>query len=372
VVVVVVVGLFGYIAVREGDPATLSDNDRGVSWSTADVRTERYAFTYPTNLRGRAMRLVAAADGIGADVQRLVGAREPVFITVDLAETSSHHEGIAAGTRIRMPLGGPADDLRLRYVLAHESTHVYQGRESDRRFTTNGATTRFFVEGSADWAAFEIVPGLDELRRQSRIVAAASWERHRLSLEDVLDDHALRARYDTTLVYSLGETFTEAIARACGRETVGGVMRAIGREGAPEDLAAIALWQDTLQAAGCDEASVRAEWERLLGDVLIADRAAIDAIPRAGASVSDRGDELTTVIATLDRASPPGARWTLRARRDRAASDVEMIGAEGTLVDDTRVRFEVPSEATFPRFDLAVCVAPAGGNWTFCEAWQSG
>jgi hypothetical protein len=79
----------------------------------------------------------------------------------------------------------------------------------------------------------------------------------------------------------------------------------------------------------------------------------------------------TSIVARLDRPSPPGARWSVRVRRDVAASDAEMRGADGELDGETLVRFEVPRELTFPRFDLQVCVVPAGGNWSFCEPWQS-
>jgi hypothetical protein len=327
--------------------------------------------TYPTSATDRALRLVGDADGITEDVARLLGATRIPRITVDLAETSGHHEGISAGARIRMGLVGQDDERRLRHVLAHETTHVYQTQESDRRLVEQGNATRFFVEGSAEWVAREVVVD-PETRRASRVVAAASWERHRLELEDVIDDGQMRARWDTTLVYSLGETWTEGIARACGREAVGGVLRALGREGAPEGLAPIALWEDALQHVGCNEAAVRRAWEALLAEIASEERAAIDAIPRAGAAVTREGGA-TIVVAALDRDSPEGARWSVRVRRDRASSDTEMRSFDGEVEDARRVRFQVPTSLTEPRFELQLCVVPpGGGNWPYCEGWQSG
>ncbi|MDQ3032707.1 MAG: ABC transporter permease, partial [Myxococcota bacterium] len=287
-IVVVALGLVIFLSLRAVEEHGPSDaeEDPGIAWQTADARSEHYAFTYPTSLRARALRLIGGADAIAESVARTLGAREVPFVTVDLAETSGHHEGIAAGTRIRMGLIGQDDELRLRHVLAHESTHVFQGRESDRRLMTQRGT-RAFVEGSAEWVGYEVVPN-DAARRESRIVAAASFERHHIELEDVLDDDRLRARYDTALSYSLGEAWTEAIAEACGRAAVGDVMRAIGRDDAARDLAPLALWQDALQSIGCSEVAARGRWESLLARTADQEREAIEAIPRAGAGVIAR------------------------------------------------------------------------------------
>ncbi|AKF05418.1 ABC transporter permease [Sandaracinus amylolyticus] len=372
--VVVFVGLavMTVLAVRSVQENGLpSDEPEGIDWQTAEARTEHYAFVYPTNLRARALRLVGSADDIAESVARVVGAREVPFITVDLAETSAHHEGIAAGTRIRMGLVGQDDDARLRHVLAHESTHVLQGRESDRRLMTQRGT-RAFVEGSAEWVAYRVVPN-DAAQTESRIVAAAGWTRHRLQLEDVLDDESLRQRFDTSLAYSLGEVLTEGIARACGERAVGDVMRAIGRSDAPQDLEPLALWQDALQSIGCSEVAARAQMERVIDDVARDHADAIAALPRAGAAVTGRDEETTTVVATLDRDAPEGATWTLRVRRDRMVSDTEIRSVRG-VVDAARrrVTFLVPRGWSWPRFDLQVCMVPVGGNWSWCEGWTSG
>lgn len=362
------------VAVREdeanGPPPDDDAEPTGIAWQVAEARTDHYAFTYPTNLRSRALRLIGAADPIAESVARTLGAREVPFVTVDLAEQSGHHEGIAAGTRLRMGLVGQEDATRLEHVLAHETTHVFQGRESDRRLMTEPRGTRAFVEGSAEWVGYEVVPN-ERARRESRIVAAASWARHDLDLEDVLDDETLRARWDTTLSYALGEVWTEAIAEACGRAAVGDVMRAIGRDDAPRDLDAIALWQDALQHVGCSEVAARARMESLLARIADEERAAIDALPRAGAAVTAREDDAVVVRATLDRDAPEGARWGLRVRRDRAASDAEVRTMRGRVADDRRgVTFRVPRDLAFPRFDMQVCVVPEGGNWSFCEEWM--
>ena len=123
VVGVLVFGLVIFVSLREAESLATEQEDEGVSWQTAEARTEHYAFVYPTNLRARAMRLAGAADGILGSAIETLGASDPGLITVDLAEVSGHHEGIAAGTRIRMGLLQD-DERRLLHVLAHESTHL--------------------------------------------------------------------------------------------------------------------------------------------------------------------------------------------------------------------------------------------------------
>ena len=370
VIGVLVVGLFVFYSFRQAESGALDEPDESVSWQTAEIRSQRYAFVYPTNLRARAQRLAGASDGILEQVRALLDAEVPALITVDLAETSGQHEGIAAGSRIRMGLLNQ-DDKRLQYILAHESTHVIQDRESDGRLVERGAFTRFFVEGSAEWVAYEAGPNLDDERRQSRIVAAATWSRHRLELEDVVDETRLHERFDTTLVYSLGETWTDAIAQACGRRSIGALMRAIGREEAPEEVDALGIWQDALQHIGCSEAEVRVRWERAMTALAEEEHAAIKTIPRMGAGVIGVEQDHTLVETELDRPSPAGAAWSLRVRRGPAASDMEMRSAHGTLESTHRVRFRVPRDMTSDRFELQVCVVPEGGNWSFCEPWQS-
>ncbi len=342
-----------------------------VSFQTADASTEHYVFTYPVNLRARAMRLVGEGDAIWEGVRETLGASaEGPPISVDLAETSGHHEGIAAGSRIRMGIVG-RDEARLTYVLAHESTHVFQGRESDQRLMTMARAGRFFSEGSAEWVAHEVVDGA-ELRAASRVVAAASWERQRLRFEDVVDEERLHARFDTSLVYSMGETWTEAVARACGREAVGGLARSLARADRAEDLAPVAVWQDALQHVGCGLEEVDAAWVGLLREIAVAERAAIDALPRMGAGVRRDPDGRARITVALDRDASEALVFTVRLRRDRSAADTELRGAECRLVG-ARVAEVALVGSMIPdaRFEVQACVSPPGTTWTFCEEWQA-
>ena len=372
-VVIVVASLRG---ASDGQAAAGMAMQEGVDFRTADATTAHYAMTYPQGLRERALGLVASADATYEVVQRTMGATRAPRITVDLAETSSHHEGIAAGARIRMGLVGQEDPNRLVHVLAHETAHVFQHVESDRGLSDEGAYTRFFIEGSAEWLAFEVVGEPDaDIRRLSRMVAASAWERQRLRFEEVIDDRAFRAQHDTALAYALGETFAEGIARACGDAAVGEVVRAFARPDRRQDLRGIAVWEDALLSARCNLESALAAQESVLAETAEQERLVLDAIPRMGGGVERADADEIVVLATLDRAPLPHEAYTLRVRTDVSDQDTELRGFRGEIEEGSsprRVRFRVPRSAVSgDRFDLSFGVILDERTWPVMEDWQS-
>src|SRR3546814_18654891 len=64
---------------------------------------------------------------------------------------------------------------------------------------------------------------------------------------------------------------------------------------APDDLEAVALWQDALQRVGCSEPSVRAAWDALMSSTARGGRAANDASPRAAAARAGADGAHTTI-----------------------------------------------------------------------------
>lgn len=343
------------------------ETDLGV-YETAEHPTERYLFTYPTSHRERALTLIDASDAIHAQIQAQLGADPGPRLIADLTEVSGEHLGIAAWTHVRVGIVAEPDPIRLRRTFAHETAHAFQHRLTDRRQGDSNAT-RFFAEGSAEYLAFVVVPG-DELSH-ARMIAAAQWERHRMSVDDLIDDDRLRARYDTALVYSLGELWTAALVETCGARAIGDVLRALGREGAPRDLGPRALWDDTLRAAGCDLSTVHGAFARTLRDIGDRERATIDALPRVGGAVSGRVDDDVRIVAELDR--DPGPRWKyiVRIRRGPESSDTEVFGVEGFLDGSRRVVFRVPNVLVpARRFQIMFSIQTAPHSWTWSETWQ--
>ena len=388
--VVTGLGVSIFFAVREFGDEPPADPDAPpapteIAFLTSEARSRHYVFVYPDNFRSDAMDLVGRSDRILEAAAHVVGAARVPSITVDLAETSAHHEGIAAGNRIRMGLVDQ-DRWRLAHVLAHESTHVLQHTVSDMHLGEHGETTRFFIEGSAEWVAFEICEsdalGLTtaeerlserEVRAASRLVAALSAERHEIRFETLLDDAAFRARYDTALAYPLGETLTEAIARACGDEAPGRFMASFARPERPQDATGEVLFRDALQSFGCDLERVIGSWDALLAETRTSSRAAMDAVPQMTlAGVSLDGGSLVLDV-DLDRPALGHERYFARIRRNALASDVEVIPVHGERLEGTsRVVFRVPT-AMLPgvRFEVLFSLEVDARAFPYSERWQS-
>jgi hypothetical protein len=216
------------------------------------------------------------------------------------------------------------------------------------------------------------VPDPEELDRV-RVVAAASWTRHRMRFEDLADDDRLRARFDPMLVYPLGELFTAALVETYGEAAIGNVLRAMGREGAPRDLPPRAYWEDTLRAAGYDLETALAAFERVVRREAARQQEAIDALPRLGGGVRGRSGSDLVLEATLDRDAPAEASFFVRVRSGPEAGDTEMFGVEGEVdpSDRRRVTFRVLAPLLpGARFQILFSVAPGPRGWAFSESWQ--
>jgi ABC-type transport system involved in multi-copper enzyme maturation permease subunit len=336
---------------------------------TAEHPTQRYLFTYPTSHRERALRLIESADAIHADIQRRLGTEQGPQIVADLTEVSGDHLGIASWTHVRVGIVAEPNAVRCRRTFAHETVHAFQHRLSDGRHSDSSAT-RFFSEGSAEHLAFIVVPG-DEDLIAARTMAAAAWTRHDMTIDDLIDDDRLRARYDTTLVYTLGELWTAALVEVHGERAIGDVFRALARPNAPRDLGPRAMWDDTLRAAGCDVSAVHVAFERLVRRVAVEHQPAIDLIPRVGGAVAGRVDGDVRIIAELDRDPQPGWKYFVRLRRGPESSDTEAFGVEGFLEGPRRVEFRVPSElVTSRRFQMMFSVLQHAEGWAWSETWQ--
>lgn len=365
-------------------PTPVVERDFG----TSEARSEHYAFVYPGGLEQPVLLLLGRSDRVLGTAGAIVGAERLPFITVDLAEESGHHEGIAAGTRIRMGASGQTD-WRLLHILAHESAHVLQSEVSRRYLMDHGGTTRFLIEGGAEWVAFETLSegrlaGVitddeqredAELRRFSRIVATLAWERHRIRVEDSFDDGGFRARWDTTLAYPYGETFAEAIARACGDAAVGATFRTFGRDGAPQNAVGETLFRDAFASVGCDYEAVLAAHDALMTETAEAERATLDTVPRmSGGVVGMEGNDVV-LEATLDRAPLATELYMVRVRNDAGAPDTEVRGFHGEIVEGSsprRVRFHVPRLAILgARFDFLFSMDVDPRAFPYSEEWQS-
>lgn len=378
--VVGLVGLFSLLwaaAPQDGPGLGADDGLQPVSYQVDRAETARFDFTYPANLRGRALPLIRGADALHERLRRRLGAGVGARVVVDMTGTSPFHEGITAWTKMRVGLAEAADDARLRYVFTHELVHAFEFQESRRRIGDEPRAAAFFAEGLAEWLTFEIEP--DEARRRSsRRTALAAWSRQRVRFEVLADEALLAARHDPLLVYSLGETWVAALVDACGERAPGDVLRALGREGAPSRLEPVALWQDALQATGCGLEGVLSAWERRMEAGVAAEADFLAALPRLGGGVVGVDGDEVLVVATLDRdpgpALGPDATPLLRVR-DGPSADVTRIRTfmpSGPPGPGRRVEFRVPAALVRGRrFELQLGIAFDPQSWPAFEPWQS-
>ncbi len=366
------IGLIALALIVDGPLEDEAGNDVLAAIETEQRTTEHYVFTYPVTHRERALTLIAEADALHESIGRTLRADSGPQIAADLTEVSREHLGIAAWTHIRVGIATEPNPMRLRRTFAHETVHAFQHRLSDRRQGDAGDSTRFFAEGSAEYIAYVLVPE-DAGLLHARTMAAAAWERHRMDFDELVDDRRLRARFDETLVYSLGEIWTAALVETHGEDSIGNVLRALGRTDAPRGLAARALWEDTLRAAGGDLESVDAAFVRRLSAIAEEQRATIDALPRIGGGVAGRDGGDVRIVASLDREPEAGWGYWVRVRLGPDAGPTDTIAFEGfpDRENPRRIVFRVPAVLLpGPRFQLLFAIETVPAGWMWSESWQ--
>lgn len=378
VVGVVLVGTVTLALVHspEGGPALPDDEPVFVDRGEARARTEHFEFVYPIGLTERALALIGESDGHYERIRAYLGAEPTPSIVVDLAHPAGDHLlGVADWSKVHVDLAAHDTLDKLRVTFVHETTHIFQQRISDNRMHDNAVAAKLFVEGSADFVAFELLEH-PEGRRGLRRAVAATYERERLRFEDFAGFFELRERYDETLVYSAGEVFTAAIVETYGPAAVGNVLRAMGRDDAPQDLTPMAYWQETLQACGYDLEVVLARFYDILVGTLEEERAFIDSVPELRLVSSVFEDGALVVSAALDRAAPAGeVRYLLRLR-GTSGDDISRVRmARGILGDGAELEFRLPLSALEDRaFEVQLGVAadvdgrPIFGRWRRIDA----
>ena len=364
----------------------------GATDSASNVQdTAHYRFHFAAVDRTDAMALSQQADAIYARVRDLLGARDTGRIVADLTDTSPQHLGIAGWKKVRIKRNVLYDPATRAHVLAHETTHVLAATESRRRLSLQGNAAGFFSEGIAEWVSYRTLshgkrpdyPGLADTQRALRMLAAAAWERFDLEFEDLLYRGAFAARYDDALVYALGEAWVTALADTCGDHMPGEVLRAIGRDDAPQRIGGRRFWEDSLQAAGCDVERVNVELNLMMRALEPATRA----IPRlsGGATVSD--DALTFTLMLTRPAGPADApdassaelagatvyEVILRVRNSADAAGTAVITRFGRTTAEKPVVLTIPRAAVSgARYQFQFGVRFIPGERPFFERWQTG
>ena len=298
----------------------------------ARQETTRYEFLFRSVQRERAAPLIAAADEIHDAVSGFLGAAPPpARIVVDLASpVMPHLAGVTNWTKIRLPIALSPDLADQRMILGHETAHVFIEQLSDGRLDGHFRFIRFLHEGLATHVEMQLFAD-ESQRAQNRRSVAAAWARGAVPFELLSDDEKLRRTRDPNLAYPLGEVFARALIEAHGREAPAKLLRAFGRKNAPTGLAGLALWRDTMQAAGLSLDRVIADYESACAKIAEEEKAFLEKVPRVTATVAIEGGEI--VIRPKFEGTAPGEL-------------ICMIDAEDPLIMETP---DVPrrSDGTF-------------------------
>ncbi len=264
---------------------------------TADLlETEHYRFVYEKDAAPYAEELADYADGMLSGIAEYLNADKPPKIQTDLMARTSHIAGLAVHNRIRMRLRRVAQDSENRFVLAHETAHIFQSSVSNRRLKKAGSSVGFFIEGMAQQVAFTVAP--DEARRQLNwVVGAVSADRHDIDFDDLVDAEAFASQFDAELPYTLGDLWVNTMTEVCGHDSLGKFLDIIGSDDSVLSLRGVAFWRQHLQRIPCSLEDINFRFQERIVEIAASDEA--KAIPLT-LSVNLRLDDTNDDIFWMD------------------------------------------------------------------------
>ncbi len=379
-IAIVVIALMTYLSNDNADNA--DGRAVYVSFSTANLSTSHYRFTYPTSLRARVHSLAKQADDMYQNAATALNAEMRDRIIVDLTEQSKEHAGIAGWKKIRMDITSTDDSTALSRILNHETVHVLSAHLSEHRLAEHRDDTRFFTEGLAEYLSYKAVPDPGTLGHR-RLIASMAWKRQQMSFEELVDDDQFAAKYDPDLVYFLGEVWAHALAQTCGEQAAGNLLRKMARKDAPKDLRGIVFWQEATQAVQCELSSVNNAWLHMLDELAKKNEEQINGFLRVKGTTrsTDQGD--TAIVVRVDPPLALGQTATVLLRV-RADANVErahyytnstfLLGLEDNAVDnpETITEIRIPSSVlTGRRFDYQLGIETQPIDIPYFEPWKS-
>ncbi len=223
------------------------------------VATDQYNFIFVANSQKTVDSLVEHADEDFQALAGLLNTEEKPEIVVDLTAQKGHVAGLAVWKKIQMDISDGQTDSNYRRILSHETAHVFQSVLTERKLARDTNATLFFTEGMAQLTSFRIVPD-PAMKRKNQVVAALAWKRHDIRFRDLSNYSNFERRFDAELVYSLAETWVEALVQTCGDRILGDVLRSAGRDGVPPGLPGEVYWRQILQHVNCELETVNVNW----------------------------------------------------------------------------------------------------------------
>jgi len=338
---------------------------------TFSLENAYYRFVFPDRVEGRAYRMEKTSEPDYERLAQLLNSTQRPFIHADMTADNPHVPGIAKWKKIKMDVSGTLSDTDYRRILSHETAHVFQGVEARGALSRNFSTTRFFIEGMAQFTSFRIVP--DEANWR---LASQAWRRQNILFDDMLDNRTFVSRYDAELYYSLGDIWTEALVVTCGEAVLGNILRTAGRENAPVDLPGGLYWRDLLQRVDCELESVNSTWRELMEAQLR--QSATGSFPEFSTATFSRNEKTGRIQARVEVTGDDEwpERFSIRIRNEKTLKQTVDAQYPGTLKESENgfyVEFSIPSEViALDRFWYQLGFEPEAGSRSYFERWQTG
>lgn len=260
------------------------------------LTTEHFRFVYLNNAAPYAEELAAGADDMLLRIAEYLDATPPPMIQTDLTANTSHVAGLAVHNRIRMRLRRVTGDEQNRFVLAHETAHVFQSDMSNRQMKKVDSSLNFFIEGMAQQVAYTVEPNERE-RNINWIVGAVSADRHDIDFTDLVDSQAFGQKFDAELPYTLGDLWVNTMTEVCGHDSLGKFLTIIGADDAVLSLRGVDFWRQHLQRIPCELEDINYRFGERVDEIVASDAA--QAIPSTQ-SINLRLDENNADVIWMD------------------------------------------------------------------------
>jgi len=353
----------------------LSDTAMGERILTSSAR---YDFIARPESQPTVDALVVTADADYDALAALLDTEEQPHIVADLTATKEHIGGLAVWKKIQMDISDGETDEYYRRVLSHETVHVFQSVLAQRKLSRANNSTAFFLEGMAQAVSFYLTP--DDSQRQSNwIVAGLAWRRHEIRFADLIDNASFVARFDPELVYTLADTWIDALTAVCGMPVLGKILRAAAGQGAAIGQSGEVFWRYVLRQSGCELEAVNIAWAESM-DALLPE--AEDRYPRFGSVRFTRSSVSGSVMVTVDVKTDESQAELLKEQQfylrvkadDRLVEDISPL-IRGDLVGEAgayQASFQVTAASISGlRVRYQIGFRPSSGARLFFERWQS-
>lgn len=260
------------------------------------LETDHFRFVYFKSAAPYAEELANTADDMLLRVASYLGSDTPPIIQTDLTSNTSHVAGLAVHNRIRMRLQRFAQSTENRFVLAHETVHIFQSFVTDRQLKKVNASTNFFIEGMAQQVAFEVEP--DEPRRQINwLVGALAAHRNDIKFTDMVNTAEFAEQFDAELPYTLGDLWVNTMVEVCGPDSLGKFLNIVGADDAVLTLRGVAFWRQHLQRIPCELEDINFRFQERVDELATSEAA--ETIPETR-NVTLRADEEDPDVSWMD------------------------------------------------------------------------